>query len=64
MTGDENSDDVTLWDIDLKCRACKWEGISKDTDTHFRESIKKVLMVCPRCKTIDYFEVINEKKES
>ncbi|GEM_PF-5036201 len=62
MTKDE--DDVSLWDVDLKCKACGWTGISKNTEFTTRKNSPKILMVCPRCRTVDYFEVINEKEGS
>lgn len=61
MTRDENDDDVSLWDVDLKCRECGWTGISKNTDFATNED-RTMLMVCPRCKTVDNFEVQNEEK--
>jgi len=62
MTNQENDGDVSLWDIDLRCKACEWTGVSKNTEFTTRKNSKDILMVCPRCKTIDYFEVINEKE--
>jgi len=56
MTKDENSDDVSLWDVNLVCKECGWTGISKNTEAHIRDNDKQVLMVCPRCKAIDNFE--------
>jgi len=60
MTRDENDDDVSLWDVDLKCRECGWTGVSKNTDLAISEGT--MLMACPRCKTVDNFEVQNEEE--
>ena len=60
MTKD-NEDDISLWDVDLECRECGWTGISKNTEFSSDED-RNVLMVCPRCKTVDNFEKINEEE--
>jgi len=57
MTRDE---DVSLWDVDLICNSCGWDGIAKNTEINIRESDKQVLMVCPRCKAVDNFTVQDE----
>ncbi len=61
MTKDK--DDISMWDIDLKCRDCGWTGISKNTE-FATNSNNKVLMICPRCKAVNNFEVMNEKEGS
>lgn len=61
MTREENDDDISLWDKNLECRECGWTGISKNTE-FATDKDNKVLMVCPRCRTVDNFEVIDEEE--
>lgn len=61
MTRDDNEDDISLWDVDLKCRECGWEGISKNTKLATKKGIAQIFMGCPRCQTVDNFEVQNEE---
>lgn len=60
MTKDE--DDVSLWDVDLICNACGWEGISKNAEILIKKDDKQVLLVCPRCREVDNFEKPNEEE--
>lgn len=58
----KNDDDVSLWDVDLICRACGWEGISKNAEISITKDENKVLLVCPRCREVDNFERPNEEE--
>ncbi len=58
----KNDDDVSLWDVDLICRACGWEGISKNAEISINKEDKQVLLVCPRCREVDNFEKPNEEE--
>lgn len=57
-----NDEDVSLWDVDLICRACGWEGISKNAEIFIKKEDKQVLLVCPRCREVDNFEKPNEEE--
>lgn len=61
MTKDENEDDdVSMWDVDLKCLECGWTGIKRNTQINGTANDKTISMACPRCYAKDNFEIISE----
>jgi len=62
MTKDENEDDdVSMWNVDLKCINCEWTGIMKHTRINAKPEDKTISVSCPRCYATDNFEVISEE---
>lgn len=60
MTNQENEDDdVSMWDNELRCLECGWTGTRKNT--RINGTSNSISMACPRCYAKDNFEVISEE---
>jgi hypothetical protein len=60
MYQDEDKD-ISLFNIELVCTECNWEGMGQDVDKVPDPRGDGVWRVCPSCRTPEHLDLVREE---